>query len=235
MRAWESAQRLHPLDRGTAILATALPDRTPDVLDALPLGDRQSLLFRLRELTFGPHLEGVADCSSCGEPLEFELDLAAVADASEVAPGGEVEIALDGYDLRLRPLCFEDVRVAATYTDPLAARRCLAERSVVLASRDEVTVPSRDLPDSLIDGIGAALAEIDGGAEVLLELVCPACQAKVTPVLDGAEILWAEVRAQALRLLREVHTLASAYGWSEGDILSMSGARRASYLALVEE
>jgi hypothetical protein len=42
-----------------------------------------------------------------------------------------------------------------------------------------------------------------------------------------------ELNAAATRLLHDVHTLASAYGWSEGDILAMSEARRARYVAMV--
>jgi hypothetical protein len=34
------------------------------------------------------------------------------------------------------------------------------------------------------------------------------------------------------RLLREVHTLALAYGWREADILNMSARRRRFYLEM---
>jgi len=36
------------------------------------------------------------------------------------------------------------------------------------------------------------------------------------------------------RLLVEVHALASAYGWSEQEILSLSDARRRLYLEMVQ-
>ena len=45
--------------------------------------------------------------------------------------------------------------------------------------------------------------------------------------------LWAELEAVARRLAMEVHTLASAYGWSESEILSLSDARRRLYLEMV--
>jgi len=50
---------------------------------------------------------------------------------------------------------------------------------------------------------------------------------------DIASFFWAEICVQAKRLLREVHTLARAYGWREMDILSMSPARRQFYLEMV--
>ena len=50
--------------------------------------------------------------------------------------------------------------------------------------------------------------------------------------LDAGQLLWEEIEARALVLLREVHHLASAYGWSEAQILALTPARRASYLAM---
>jgi hypothetical protein len=55
-----------------------------------------------------------------------------------------------------------------------------------------------------------------------------------TTQLDTAALLWDEITARAGALLHEVHRLASAYGWSEAQILALSPARRARYLALVE-
>jgi hypothetical protein len=51
--------------------------------------------------------------------------------------------------------------------------------------------------------------------------------------LDIGRFLWFEVRNAAQRLLREVHELAYAYGWSESAILAMSFHRRQNYLAMV--
>ncbi len=41
------------------------------------------------------------------------------------------------------------------------------------------------------------------------------------------------MEARAKRLLSEVHALASAYGWSEREILGLSVARREFYLGMV--
>ena len=47
------------------------------------------------------------------------------------------------------------------------------------------------------------------------------------------EFLWREVAASALRLLRQVHVLARAYGWGESDVLALGPQRREAYLTLV--
>jgi hypothetical protein len=41
------------------------------------------------------------------------------------------------------------------------------------------------------------------------------------------------MEARAKRLLAEVHLIASAYGWSEAEILGLSRARRDFYLDMV--
>jgi hypothetical protein len=51
-------------------------------------------------------------------------------------------------------------------------------------------------------------------------------------VFDVVSYLWGEIEDWAERLLRDVHSLAAAYGWSERDIVGMSALRRRLYLEL---
>ena len=74
----------------------------------------------------------------------------------------------------------------------------------------------------------------DPMAETILSLDCPACGYAWEETIDIATFLWSEVEARAKRLLVEVHTLASAYGWSEQEILSLSEPRRSVYLQMVQ-
>ena len=85
-----------------------------------------------------------------------------------------------------------------------------------------------------IDEIGDLLAAADPVAEIRIALRCPACGNEQDEVLDIATFLWAEVAALAKRLLREVHALASAYGWTEAEALSLSAARRSLYMEMVQ-
>ena len=79
------------------------------------------------------------------------------------------------------------------------------------------------------------MAEADPLAEVLVDVVCPACAAQFVADLDIASFVWAEVRARAQRLLRDVDVLARAYGWTEPEVLALTDRRRDAYLALAEE
>ncbi|MNH45016.1 hypothetical protein D3C79_1073420 [compost metagenome] len=63
---------------------------------------------------------------------------------------------------------------------------------------------------------------------------CPACgAASEVPIdLDGTAL--ARLAARQRGLLREVHCLASRYGWSEAQVMALPPTRRAQYLALIE-
>jgi hypothetical protein len=97
----------------------------------------------------------------------------------------------------------------------------------------EVDVNARLLPRALTRTLVERLGAADPGAETLLSMVCPACAHSWQSVLDAATFFWEELATRARRLLREVHTLARAYGWREAEILALPGRRRQTYLDLV--
>ena len=69
----------------------------------------------------------------------------------------------------------------------------------------------------------------------LVHLQCPSCGERWESPLEPADFVWREINAACRRLLRQIHVLASAYGWSESEILRLSHERRAGYLHLIEE
>jgi hypothetical protein len=77
------------------------------------------------------------------------------------------------------------------------------------------------------------MADVDPMAHVEMRLTCPECRAEWMVPFDIASYLWAEVSDRAMRLLRDVNTLARAFGWSEADILALAPRRRQLYLELV--
>jgi len=82
---------------------------------------------------------------------------------------------------------------------------------------------------------GEIMADADPLAETQLALDCPSCARQWNDVLDIGGFVWAEIESSARRLFWQVHTLASAYGWSEAETLSLSVARRENYMRMVQE
>jgi hypothetical protein len=244
LNVWERTGHAGPLQQALALLSAACPDREPDALADLSIGHRDALLLGLRAATFGPHLTGVVDCPACGEQIEIAVNVAdlqvdarppaalGAAAGGIAAPPEEVAVEADGYTLRLRPPSTRDV-MAASQLDVANAPRAIVWRCVVSAHRDGSAVPAGEVPEAVLAVAEQRLAEADPRADVRLRLACPACGEHTTTLLDIVSFFWREIDAWACRILREVHTLASAYGWTEEAILALSPFRRQCYLELV--
>jgi hypothetical protein len=227
LNLWDLGAGLHPLDQGLLALSVALPDAPQDALADWPLGRRNMALAQLRCASFGPRIMGWTDCSRCGEELEVEVDGRIFADGvADQDRGLEEPIVVNGQSFRL--LTTRDLAKAAQETDVRLASIRLLE-----SCRSE-SGESPDWSDEDLDQIGQSLAMADPFAETQLALRCPVCENEWKQNLDIMSFLWREIEARARRLLFEIHTLASAYGWAEAEILSLSDRRRAHYLNLAQ-
>ena len=137
-----------------------------------------------------------------------------------------------GYDIRLRLLTSRDL-AAAHDADPAERRQILLDRCVVSATRDGAPATADQLPAEIVDAAARRLAEADRQADTQLAMSCPSCGHQWRAPFDILLFFWAELEAWAGRMLREVHVLASIYGWSERDILSLGPVRRRHYLGMV--
>ena len=130
---------------------------------------------------------------------------------------------------RFRLPTSRDLARAAHEGDSRLAMVRLVE-SCQIATGEEV-----EWGDEEIEEIGEAMASADPLAEIRIELNCSECGYRWDEALDLVSFLWIEIEARAKRLLRDVHALASAYGWSEREILSLSEPRRQLYLEMARE
>jgi hypothetical protein len=233
LRVWEVGEDQHPLDRALTLLAAACPELTWDKLAALSIGQRDARLLTLRERTSGPRLNGFVECPRCAERLEFDLAVAELRVSEDRDMGEEAwELVTGGLALRFRLPNSGDLATVSSCQDPTAARNLLVQRCVLEASRDGVAVAASELPTDVIAELARRISECDPQAEVLLDLRCPTCDHAWQAPFDIVTFFWAELASQAKHLLREVHILARAYGWSEADVLDMSARRRQFYLKM---
>jgi len=150
------------------------------------------------------------------------------------APTNQVyEVTIEGYDLLFCLPNSLDLAQVVRCGDVTAARTLLVQRCVLQASRDDGAVAVAALPETVLTTLAESMDQYDPQAEVQLNLICPACGESWSVMFDIVSFFWSEICVQAKRLLREVYTLARAYGWREADILSMSAARRQLYLEMV--
>lgn len=231
LTAWEQGVSQHPLQRAVTLLALAWPQKSVDEWARVSIGERDRQLLQLRHELFGSRFEAIANCPKCGERLELAFSrqdlLTQVAEAS-TSPE-PLRLKSGGYEVDYRLPTTADLFAVAE--NPNQAQQLLLERCVE-AQKDGVAVPASALPGAVVKQLGQKMADADPQAEVQMVLDCPACSHHWTAIFDILSYLWGEIEDWAQRLLHDVHSLASVYGWSERDILSMSATRRRLYLEL---
>jgi hypothetical protein len=233
---WEAGLLQHPLDRALTMLVLACPEMERSTLATLTLGQRDRLLFDLREQTFGTKLDTIAECPQCRACLEFSLPLADIRDKSSnltSIPVRDFELAEEGIKLTFRLPDSKDLAVAAGSSQAETARAILVQLCVITAKQNGTSLPAHGLTDNVISRLSEKMAECDPFADILLNLDCPSCHVEWQQSFDIVSFFWAEITTHAKRLLHEVHTLARAYGWGEAEILLMSAARRNCYLEIL--
>jgi hypothetical protein len=90
-----------------------------------------------------------------------------------------------------------------------------------------------DVASALESEITGTIAAADPLAEIALETKCPECAVSWSAPFDIVSFLWEEVHAWGAHVLEDVHVLASSYGWSETEILSLNPKRRQHYRDLI--
>lgn len=233
LTVWETGQSLTPIRRYLLLLSAAWPEQSMEEWAQAPLGQRDNALLALREVLFGRHVEAIAPCPACNETLELTVDTDQIR-GSGGSLDEEGDVDTDGYHVRYRLPTSADLIVATeTSDDANSSRMLLLQRCILSAHNGGQAVEATQMPPQLIEEVQKDMARLDPLADIRFALNCPQCGHGCELNFDIAAYLWDEIGDWAARLLREVHVLARAYGWSEQAILGLSARRRRSYLALL--
>lgn len=233
LEVWERGLKVSAVERPLDLLSSADSPQSRKEIALLPLGRRDAALFELRLRIFGQKVVCTATCPACNERLHVSLDLGVLMVDSPKGQHGVVNIEDLRIEFRLPTTAdlIEASRDGAV--SPETLRLALLARCVLsivdAAGRCEQI---SDLSDDGIARVIAGMAAADPQADVTLDLSCPTCPNRWLEPFDIASFLWIELDSLARRLLREVATLASVYGWSEFEVLRLSSTRRHHYLEL---
>jgi hypothetical protein len=220
LSVWELGSRQVPLQRALTMLAAASPEASSDSLANLTIGQREARLLALREMTFGSEVAGVTVCPECRDKIELSFNCSDVRPAMETEPPAELAVQSNGRKVRFRLPTSADVFAGGSAEQLF--ERCL------LSGGDNLT-------KNFVSTVAEKMSSADPMAEIHLALNCPSCGHKWGAPFDIVAFFWREIGAAARQLLREVHTLASAYSWTGAEILALSPARRRLYLQMANE
>ena len=251
-------------NRGGAGLVTAILSRCVCRLGAISpvkaavarrllVADRQYLLLKLRQVTFGDQVQATILCpwSGCGQRVDIDFSLQDV-------PIRESPQQAALYPFELSPeAAYQDARGEVYRTvscrlpngedqeavSPLAADD-EARASLRLLGRCIQSIgPWRQPGEDLVSRLSPlARTEIERGMEALapkidstLEVQCCECGRAFAVPFDLQALFFSELRTSRELLYREVHYLAYHYHWSEHEIMAMPRDKRRRYIEVLTD
>ncbi len=210
----------------TGVLTAALgpdDDIAGDVWWTVPVHARIALALAVAELATGQAIEVTLPCA-CGETASLDLTAAELLAFSRERAAGRIELDIAGFRVRI-PVGRDQLHWLelgrTTATDAELARGVLSHLAGGVA-----------LADADLTAIERALAEADPLVDFQIDSSCPDCGAALHATVDLEAIALGRLRRVQRTLIEEVHVLASAYHWTEAQIVALPAWRRGEYLAL---
>ena len=193
------------------------------------LAERLQALLAVRIATISTHTMVSVICPMCDTGMELEIDLSAFL-TSTPPPLATVRTS-DGREVVVRlPRGVDQARwIDGAVDHP-------ADIAASLVTGIDGVSPSPDfrVPTHWIDDIDDALRERDPLTALAASASCPECGTMTAHDIDLEALLLSELAAEQRRHLDDVYRLASAFHWTERDILALPSWRRRRYLAQLD-
>lgn len=217
---------------GAALIDRLLVDEPgtsvrPGMARELAVCDRDRLLAAIYREYFGDQVEGTSACRNCGESFEVSFSLRGLLAGLErggapnaTGPDADGIYTLkDGRRFRL-PTTGDQQSVFGL--EGAAGTAALLKRCVL-------TGDPEDNPDILTGAMAAAGPVLD----VDVEAKCPDCGTSQSVRFDLQRHLLRSLAHEKRFLVREVHLIATVYGWGHGEILGLSRQERRAFAGLI--
>jgi hypothetical protein len=220
---------------------------SPEVARQLLVADRNYLLLRLRQATFGDRVRANLFCPwpDCGAHVSVDFSIA------------DLPVERARYCAALHTMtlvCEEDgPPIDVTFRLPNGADQ--EEVSALLASNEAAAltallcrcitrIGAHESPDEARIAALPAMArsEIEQRMEDLapkvsqsMDITCAECGRRFTAPVDIQRCFFGELRTDDDMLYREVHYLAYHYHWGEGEIMQLTRDKRQKYIEVLAD
>jgi len=203
-------------------------------LDAATLDRRARALLQIVRETQGDRLLWNARCANddCRHEMELALSVSQLLSTPEPAehfswlaePGCELELRL--------PTGRDQIewRESAADAEEESADLRMAS-SLVNRVNGQPRAPDWTLPQEWLPALDAVFREHDVLTAMELQILCPWCGRESALEPDVEALALSLLAAEKKRVLEEIHQLASAYHWTEVDVLALPRLRRSFYIA----
>jgi hypothetical protein len=251
-------------NRESASLVTALLSRcvkrlgsieplSEEMARRLLVADRQFLLLKLREITFGDRVEATVTCPwpDCGKNVDINFSIAdiPVKSSRDMGSSYSIELSEDAAFTTADGKCSREVvfrlpnggdqeTVSPLLRDNEArALSLLLERCICrIGSLENPNAESlRQLSPLARMEIEKAMADRAPHIELDMETDCPECSRAFNMPFDLHNFFFGQMRTSLDLLYREVHYLAYHYHWSETEIMDMPREKRHQYIEVLAD
>jgi len=197
--------------------------------------DRDRLLAAIYRRIYGNRVDSSVFCAACGEVFDLHFDLTDLMDT--LLPSTETELIQTQTDRSY--LLPEGIRFRLpTAEDELSVIGMLQEDAeTLLLQRCMLKPETREMEkdgEDLLTKIQSAMAALAPLVDTELDAKCPECSHLQQVHFDLQHFLLQALCNDRTQLMRDLHILATAYGWGLNEILGMTRSQRKSLVAMVE-
>ena len=222
-----------------------------DLARRLLVMDRQFLLLKLRQMTFGDHVQATVQCpwEACRKKVDIDFSLhdIPVRESEEKGPLYTRELSPEAAFSNERGEEYREVVFRLPNGEDQEAISNMVEENeakalaLLLARCIRRLGPLHDPGPEVIHRLSPlARSEIERHLEVaaphvdlILAAHCPECDREFTVPFDLQGFFLAECQTSRDLLYREVHYLAYHYHWSENEIMALPREKRRKYIAVL--
>jgi hypothetical protein len=229
----------------------SISDVKLEIVKGLLISDRDYLLLRLRQRTFGNEIQGTLICPKCLKKFDMDFDLKDIEITRKNTLRQDFSMRLsnraaykDGKGVFHREIVFrlptgadqEEIIKHIPTNQTYALTELLARCIQRIGNIEEITF---NLIQSLSvltrREIESKMKEVSPSVDVAIEFECPYCTHKFKDAFDLYTFFFNELKNNKRLLYQEVHLLALYYHWSENEILNMAIPKRKMYVGLLKQ
>lgn len=218
----------------------------------LLVADRQVLLLKLREATFGDQVQATFSCPwpDCGNKMDVDFSIRdiPVRESEDKGPAYQMMLSPEAAFVDDGEIYREVVFRLPNGGDQEAVSHLIDQNeaqalSALLRRCIQRIGPLQNPGGELIDGLSPrARMEIEKQMEAVapqvestLEACCPECGREFPLPFDVQGFFFGELRTSHDLLYREVHYLAYHYHWSEREIMEFPREKRRKYIEVLAD
>ena len=227
---------------------------TPSIIRNLSIGDRNFLLLKIREITFGSKISAVVPCPwhGCGAKMDIDFNIEDIPVRAGSKPAQKwYTISLvrnhftnpdsftETVEMNIRVPDGEDQEVISplleinqVHASKVLLSRCISYKG---DSGDSIMKIVDNLTSGGIHYIEQQIEELSPAVDMTIETNCPQCKRAFDVPLNIQDFFFGELKISKHMLRREVHYLAYHYHWSEQEIMSFPRDTRREYIEILGE